>query len=194
MSEDGYPRSSWDNGERDGSDVGHSSRLGHTTAGAGGVYPRLPQTVQHYIPSSESLDRQSNLGLDGGAPPTPTKAKSVSPHRRSSAESATRPPFVGGSGSGSGSGSGQGARWRDSAMPGAATQSELGHGYAPGAAPRVSMESESVRSMDGETAASAADMATLVEPSFDENILRTLCETDVSARCCCWAAALVICD
>ncbi|KAI0793754.1 GTPase activating protein [Fomes fomentarius] len=40
------------------------------------------------------------------------------------------------------------------------------------------MESGSVRSIDGDTAASATDMATLVEPSFDENILRTLCETD----------------
>ena len=66
-------------------------------------------------------------------------------------------------------------------MPGAATQSELGHGLAPGAAPRASMESESVRSGGDDTAASVTDMATLVEPSFDENILRTLCETDVSA-------------
>ncbi|KAI0730966.1 GTPase activating protein [Earliella scabrosa] len=63
-------------------------------------------------------------------------------------------------------------------MPGAATQSELGHGLAPGAAPRASMESESVRSGGDDTAASVTDMATLVEPSFDENILRTLCETD----------------
>lgn len=177
MSEDGYPRSSWDNGERDGSDVGHSSRHGHT--GAGGVYPRMPQTLQHYVPSSESLDRHSNSGHNG-APQTPTKAKSVSPHRRSSTESATRQPFAGGSGSGSGSG--HGTRRRDSAMPGAGTQSELGHGFAPGITPRVSMESGSVRSMDGDTAASTTDMVTLVEPSFDENILRTLCETDVSAR------------
>ncbi|KAI0709675.1 GTPase activating protein [Cerioporus squamosus] len=68
-------------------------------------------------------------------------------------------------------------------MPGAATQSELGHGYA-GAPPRVSIESEGGASAtlsvgDGETTAvSPADMATLVEPSFDENILRSLCETD----------------
>ena len=87
MSEDGYPRSSWDNGERDGSDVGHPSRHGHP-GGAGGVYPRMPQTVQHYIPSSESLDHLSQNGHNG-APPTPTKAKSPSPHRRSSAESAS---------------------------------------------------------------------------------------------------------
>ncbi|KAI1788132.1 GTPase activating protein [Ganoderma leucocontextum] len=55
-------------------------------------------------------------------------------------------------------------------------QSELGHGYAP---PRVSIESE-IASVgdDGETAVSATDMVTLVEPSFDENILRALCETD----------------
>lgn len=170
MSEDGYPRSSYDNGDRDGSDVGHSSRHGH---------PRIPHTVQHYVPSTESLD---HLGPNGGAPPTPTKskAKSPSPHRRSSTESASRPQLAN-----AGSGSNSGGRWRDSAMPGAATQSELGHGYA-GAPPRVSIESEGAASAamsagDGETAAaSATDMATLVETSFDENILRSLCDTDVS--------------
>ena len=61
------------------------------------------------------------------------------------------------------------------------TQSELGHGLAPGEAPRVSVDSEGVRS-EGETAASATDMATLVEPSFDENILRTLCATDCGTQ------------
>ncbi len=174
MSEDGYPRSSYDNPDRDGSDVGHSSRHGHNAP------PRIPHTVQHYIPSSESLDR---LG-PSGAPLTPTKskAKSPSPHRRSSNESASQPQFAN-AGSGSGSGSGHGGRWRDSAMPGAATQSELGHGYA-GAPPRVSIESEGGASAtmsvgDGDVA-SATDMVTLVEPSFDENILRSLCETDVS--------------
>ena len=70
-------------------------------------------------------------------------------------------------------------------MPGAATQSELGHGYA-GAPPRVSIESEGAASAamsagDGETAAaSATDMATLVETSFDENILQSPCNTQVS--------------
>ena len=63
-----------------------------------------------------------------------------------------------------------------------AAQSELGHVFAP---PRASVESElgggDGEEEDRETAASAADMATLVEPSFDENILRALCETDVSA-------------
>ncbi|KAJ8487154.1 hypothetical protein ONZ51_g4392 [Trametes cubensis] len=66
--------------------------------------------------------------------------------------------------------------------PGAGGLSDLGHGHG---LPRVSVE-ESVDShgrshsredgLDG--AASAAEMATLVEPSFDENILRALCETD----------------
>ena len=60
--------------------------------------------------------------------------------------------------------------------------SDLGHGQA---LPRVSVE-ESVDSHGGETdgeagAASATEMATLVEPSFDENILRALCDTDVSS-------------
>ena len=57
--------------------------------------------------------------------------------------------------------------------------SDLGHGQG---IPRVSVE-ESVDSREGvlDSAASAAEMATLVEPSFDENILRALCETDVSA-------------
>ena len=74
---------------------------------------------------------------------------------------------------------------------GTGTQSELGHGYAP---PRVSVDSSEVsgslshgereRERDGESAASAADVATLVEPSFDENILRALCETDVSVPFC----------
>ncbi|KAI0741304.1 GTPase activating protein [Daedaleopsis nitida] len=62
------------------------------------------------------------------------------------------------------------------------TQSELGHGLAPGEAlPRVSVDSEGVRS-EGETVASATDMATLVEPSFDENILLTLCATDCGTQ------------
>ncbi|EJF59372.1 GTPase activating protein [Dichomitus squalens LYAD-421 SS1] len=67
------------------------------------------------------------------------------------------------------------------------TQSELGNGYAP---PRVSVDSElgsesvghghGEKERDGESAAAAslAEVATLVEPSFDENILRMLCETD----------------
>ena len=61
-------------------------------------------------------------------------------------------------------------------MPtGAAAASDLGHGL-----PRASVESEGASVGDGETAASATDMATLVETSFDENILRSLCDTDVS--------------
>lgn len=204
MSEDGFhPRPSWDgtidrDRDRD-SDVGH----GPARNGNGNTNGRTP----HYIPSSESLHHQHHqqqqqqphptqqiFDEHGGAPPTPTKPKSTSPHRRSSVESATRPPLASGSGSGSGAG-----RWADGAAgpmagigaggmamgPGTGmgmatgAQSELGHGYAP---PRVSIESEGGRasvSDDGETAAaSPADVATLVEPSFDENILRALCETD----------------
>ena len=37
--------------------------------------------------------------------------------------------------------------------------------------------------MNGE--AEAEDLATLVEPSFDENVLRTLCDTDVSVLLFC---------
>lgn len=176
--EDNYQhgRPSWDhaantNGDG-GSDLGHPAR-------APGHYPRIPQT-HHYVTSAESLDQQSHqshqsaqsqnqtqsqtghgYAYNGGAPPTPTK--STSPPR-SSAESAQRPG---------------GPRYRDSVQAG--PTSDLGHG--PGTAlPRVSVE-ESVGSGGGgdlDSAASAAEMATLVEPSFDENILRALCETDVS--------------
>ena len=169
--EDGYHpgRPSWDNTHQNGdggSDLGHPAR---------GQYPRMPQT--HYVTSAESLDHHSQQSHQSqsqsqshnhsyayhdhdGAPPTPTK--STSPPR-SSAESAHRPA----------------GRWRDSTMPpGAGGMSDLGHGQG---IPRVSVE-ESVDSRDGlvDGAASAAEMATLVEPSFDENILRALCETDVS--------------
>ncbi|KAI0832078.1 hypothetical protein BC628DRAFT_1311246 [Trametes gibbosa] len=145
----------------------------------------MPQT--HYVTSAESLDQQSQQSHqthhsqqsqgqgqgqgahayppgDGGAPPTPTK--STSPPR-SSAESAQRP--------------GGPPRWRDSSTVGTGGGSELGHGQA---LPRVSVE-ESVASggtggggdLDS-AAASPAEVATLVEPSFDENILRALCQTD----------------
>lgn len=187
-----HGRPSWDHGANanvngdGGSDLGHPAR-------APGHYPRIPQT-HHYVTSAESLDQQSHqshqsaqsqnpsqshsqaghgagggpgYAYNGGAPPTPTK--STSPPR-SSAESAQRPG---------------GPRWRDSVQAG--PTSDLGHGHGPGtgaALPRVSVE-ESVESSGGgggdlDSAASAAEMATLVEPSFDENILRALCETDVS--------------
>ncbi|KAH9852173.1 GTPase activating protein [Lenzites betulinus] len=126
----------------------------------------MPQT--HYVTSAESLDQhshqshQSHLSQSGGgggahpygdgAPPTPTKASTSPP--RESTESAPR--------------------WRDSETVGAGGGgSEVGHGQLP----RVSVE-ESVTSGDGDYAASPAVVATLVEPSFDENILRALCQTD----------------
>ena len=188
------------NGNSNGNGNGNGNGSGN---GAGSTNGRMP----HYAPSSESLHQQHHPTLQlfdehshghththTHAPPTPTK-KSTSPHRRSSVESATRPSFASGSGSGTrwadgigaagpmagigagvGAGAGAGAGGMAMAM---GAQSELGHGYAP---PRMSLESE-VDGMgdDGEPGpASATDMATLVEPSFDENILRALCETDVS--------------
>nr|VWO96468.1 Uncharacterized protein [Ganoderma boninense] len=191
MSEDGFhPRPSWDGTV----DHDHDSDVGHgpaPTRNGNGTNGRMP----HYIPSSESLRHQVHLTQhifdeENGAPPTPTKkSSSTSPPRRSSAESV---PLASASASGSGSG-----RWADAgpmAGIGAAggvgmgmamgVQSELGHGYAP---PRASIESERAGMSGGEdddrdtTAASATDMATLVEPSFDENILRALCETDEAA-------------
>ncbi|CDO68401.1 hypothetical protein BN946_scf184815.g48 [Trametes cinnabarina] len=166
--EDGFHpgRSSWDNLHQNGdggSDLGHPAR-----SHAAGQYPRMPQT--HYVTSAESLDHHSHQShqshhsqgqgqgqymYNDGAPPTPTK--STSPPR-SSVESAQRP----------------GGRWRDSTLPAAGAQSDLGHGL-----PRVSVEESVVSGEDGfDGAASAVEMATLVEPSFDENVLRALCETD----------------
>ncbi|KAM5544270.1 hypothetical protein V8D89_001930 [Ganoderma adspersum] len=206
MSEDGFhPRPSWDGSvdrdrDRD-SDVGHGpavpSRNGNGN-GAGSTNGRMP----HYVPSSESLNHQPHptqqiFDEHSGAPPTPTK-KSTSPPRRPSIENT---PLASGSGSGSGAGAG---RWADAGpMAGIGSaggvgmgmgmaaamgaQSELGHGYAP---PRGSIDSERAGGSrvggddddDRETTgASAAEMATLVEPSFDENILRALCETDEAA-------------
>ena len=211
MSEDGFhPRPSWDGSvdrERD-SDAGHGpavpSRNGIGNGNGGGAgstngHGRMP----HYVPSSESLNHQPHptqqmFDEHSGAPPTPTK-KSTSPPRRSSIENT---PLASGFGSGAGAGAGMG-RWAEAGpMAGIGSaggvgmgmgmaaamgaQSELGHGYAP---PRGSIDSERGGGSgvggddddDRETAASAAEMATLVEPSFDENILRALCETDVSA-------------
>ncbi|PIL25298.1 transporter [Ganoderma sinense ZZ0214-1] len=196
MSEDGFHhRPSWDgivDHDHD-SDLGHGPTSARNGNGNGnGPNGRMP----HYVPSSESLRHQLHptqqmFDEHSGAPATPTKkSTSTSPPRRSSVESV---PLASASGSGSG-------RWADAgpmAGIGAAggvgmgmgmamgTQSELGHGYAR---PRASLDSErGGGAMSGgedderEMAASAADMATLVEPSFDENILRALCETDEAA-------------
>lgn len=212
MSEEGFPpRPSWDGTSTDRDrDPDVARNANGNSSGAGGTNGRMP----HYAPSSESLhhhptqqlfDEHNHGHTHAGsvAPPTPTK-QSTSPHPRESVESATRPSFASGSGAGSGAG-----RWADGMGAGpmagigtsagasgggmatmamaVGTQSELGHGYAP---PRLSIDSE-LEGMgsgdDGERGpASATDMATLVEPSFDENILRALCETDVSNSFLVW--------
>ena len=218
MSDDGYPRSSWDPPDQ------FQQQQAHHHA-APSPHPRIPMTMQHYVPSSESLNHSTDAhphphddgdgghsahghghghhngvyGTDPGQrpPPTPTKApRSGSPPRGSSADLAVHP---------NGSGS---ARW--GADGGGPSMSDLGH-----ARPRPSLESEGAGRSDGhgmgmamgegesreggerefehehghghghghgpeEEAASTADVATLVEPSFDENVLRALRDSDVS--------------
>ncbi|KAI8985727.1 GTPase activating protein [Trametes punicea] len=150
--EDGYRpgRASSDNIHPNG-DGG--SDLGHPARShAAGQYPRMPQT--HYVTSAESLDHQSQQSHQSYQ----SQAQNY-PHNDGAPPTPTKstsPPR-----SSAESAHRPAARWRDSTLPGAGGPSDLGHGQA---LPRVSVDE--------------TEMATLVEPSFDENILRALCETD----------------
>ncbi|KAH9910262.1 uncharacterized protein BXZ73DRAFT_109270 [Epithele typhae] len=149
----------------------------------------IPPTVQHYLPSTESLEatlsmvtvaprhhnghhngnQAQHTNANGAAPRTPTKAKSPSPRR----ESGDLPRM--------GSGGGSGA------------QSDLDLGHGPGCGRGVGLENEGAsghghghRSMGNlreVEPASAAEVATLVELSFAENVLWALCETDSLKGC-----------